>query len=55
MPGHYIHKNQQIEMIIVSQKLESRNAKVQPGRYLQKGLKMKVFEEAEIIPHRHPS
>jgi hypothetical protein len=41
MPGHCFHKNQQIEMIIVSQKLESRNAEVQPLRYLQKGLKMK--------------
>jgi hypothetical protein len=46
MPGHYFHKSQQIEMIIVSQKLESRNAKVQPVSYLQKGLKMNVFEEA---------
>jgi transcription antitermination factor NusG len=53
MPGHYFHKSQQIEMI--SQKLESRNAKVQPVRYPQKGLKMKVFEEAVIMPHRHPS
>jgi hypothetical protein len=55
MPGHCFHKNQQIEMIIVSQKLESRNAEVQPVRYLQRGLKIWVFEEAETRPHRHPS